>query len=231
MRYLNVNKAVARLILLQRIDLSNYKLKKLRKVFGRYLFTNFISKYFISKSEINLKYYREMNMEHEVLSKYLNFDDKKILSIGPGMCGLEIIINSKSQNSFFTIIEKNYVSKKIVYGWDVKNKEGYNNFNLLIDFLSNNEMKNNFEIYNYDEDDLPNEKFDYVISLYSLDYHYDFSFYSEYLKKVSTEKTKIIFDTVRPNYFKNLFNYVEEMPSIKKDIHASKRIICNQFIK
>ena len=171
-----------------------------------------------------------MNKEYEVLCKFFNFDNKKILSIGPGMCGLEIIINSKSQNSFFTIIEKDYVSKKIIYGWDAENKEGYNNLRLLKAFLANNGMNNNFEIFNYDKDDLPNKKFDYIISLYSLDYHYDFSFYFEYLKKVSSEKTKIIFDTVRPNYFKNFFHTVEEIPSVQKVTHNSKRIVCNKLL-
>ena len=56
-------------------------------------------------------------------------------------------------------------------------------------------MSNNFEIFDYDNDKLPIKKFDYIISLYSMDYHYDFSNYLEYLKKISN-KTKLIFDTI-----------------------------------
>ena len=230
MRYLNLNRVIARLILLQRIELASLRLKKIRKVFGRYIFTNFISRFFISKSEINLQYYNEMNKEYDLLSKFINFDNKKILSIGPGMCGLELIINHKAVNPFFTIIEKNYISKKVIYGWDVENKEGYNNLKLLKNFLVDNKMKNNFEIYDYDKNNLPIKNFDYIISLYSLDYHYDFSLYLEYIRKVSSENTKIIFDTIRPDDFKKIFYNVEIITSKEKRIHSSKRVLCNKFI-
>ena len=172
MRYQNLNKVIARLILLQRIELSNPLQKKIRKIFGRYFFTNFVSKFLISSSEINYKYYSQMNQEYEMLSNLIDFNDKQVLSIGAGMCGLELIINSKSKNSFFTIIEKNYISKKIIYGWDTKNKEGYNDLKLLQTFIEDNGMKDNFEIYNFDQESLPIKEFDYIISLYSMDYHY-----------------------------------------------------------
>ena len=76
-----------------------------------------------------------MNKEFKLLDNYLNFKNKKILSIGPGMCGLELIINSYSNDNFFAVIEKNYVSKKIVYGWDSQNNEAYNKTELLRLFL------------------------------------------------------------------------------------------------
>lgn len=230
MGYLSLNRVIARLILLQRIELANPRLKKIRKVLGRYIFTNFVSRVLISSSEINSKYYSQMSKEYNFLKGYLNFDNKEILSIGPGMCGLELIINKESTNPFFTIIEKNYISKKVIYGWDVENEEGYNDLKLLKDFITKNGMKENFEIYDYDKDILPSKKFDHIISLYSMDYHYDFSFYLEYIRKVSTENTKIIFDTIRPEYFKNLFHNVKVIPSEEKKIHSSKRILCSKFI-
>ena len=230
MEYFNLNKVIARLIILQRVELQSFWTKKLRKIFGRYIFTNFLSRFFVSETKINQNYYSRMNEEYKILKDNINFDEKKILSIGPGMCGLELIINTRSKNTFFTIIEKNYVSKKIVYGWDIQNKEGYNDLNLLKVFLENNGMKNNCEIYDFDNDDLPLKKFDYVLSLYSLDYHYDFSFYQEYLKKVCTENTKIIFDTIRPEYFNKIFKNVQVLFSQEKKIHSSKRIICDNFL-
>ena len=230
MRYLNLNKAIARLILLQRVDLIGSFFKKIRKIFGRYIFTNFISKIFISESEINSKYYSEMQREFELLSKLTDFDEKNILSIGAGMCGLEIIINSNSKNSFFTIVEKNYVSKKVVYGWDTKNKEGYNDLKLLKSFLEDNGMKNNFEIYDYDEKKLPISKYDFIISLYSMDYHYDFDIYLDYIRKTSTKNTKIIFDSIRPDYFKKIFKNVDIIFTNSKKTHNSKRIVCSNLI-
>ncbi len=230
MRYQSLNKVVARLILLQRVELISPLLKRFRKIFGRYIFTNFISKFFLSADRINKEYYSLMSKEFENLSRYLNFDGKKILSIGSGVCGLELIINSKTKNSFFTIIEKDYISKKVVYGWDTKNEEAYNNLDILRTFIINNGMKNNYEIFNYDQDNLPIKKFDYIISLYSMDYHYDYLIYYDYFKKVVNDDTKIIFDTIRPDYFKTIFENVDIIHSDEKEIHSSKRVICSKFL-
>ena len=59
---------------------------------------------------------------------------------------------------------------------------------------------------------------------------YDFSFYEKYIKQVSTENTKIIFDTIRPDYFKKVFQNVEIIDSKQKEIHSSKRVLCNKFL-
>ena len=141
MNKIYLNRNIARLILLQRIELLGPIQKKVRKLFGRYFFTNFAAKYFMLPSSIGKKYLNSMEKEYEILSKYLNFDNKTILSIGSGMCGLELIINQKAQNNFFHIIEKNYVSEKVTYGWDNNNNEAYNNLSLLNIFLIKNGMK------------------------------------------------------------------------------------------
>ena len=69
-----------------------------------------------------------------------------------------------------------------------------------------------------------------IISLLSLDYHYDFYIYFEYLKKVSKVNTKIIFDTIRAEHFKKIFKNVEIIRSDTNTVHKSKRIICSQFL-
>ena len=230
MAFNGLNKDIARLILLQRIELASPFLSKIRKSFGRYLFTNFITKFFVSPKSINKKYYSIMKNEFSELKKKIDFSNKKILSIGSGMCGLELLINSKNKNNKFTIIEKNYVSKKVRYGWDEKNIEGYNNLNLLKKFMLKNGMKNNIKIYDFDSDNLPFGKFDLIISLYSLDYHYDFKIYLNFFKKVVNKDTIFIFDTIRPQFFRLLFENVEIISSSQKKIHSSKRIICKKFI-
>ena len=231
MKYFNLDRKIARLMLLQRNELTSPKLKKIRKLFGRYIFTNFITKFMISPTLIGTKYFQLMLKEYKFLVDHIDFNNKKILSIGAGMCGLELIINHKSANSYFTIIEKDYVSKKVSYGWDNKNKEAYNSIDLLNLFLINNGMKKeSFEIYNFDKDNFPIKKYEYIISLYSLDYHYDFFNYFEYFKKVIDKNTKIIFDTIRPNYFKKVFENVDIISSEIKSIHSSKRIICSKLI-
>jgi hypothetical protein len=94
-----------------------------------------------------------------------------------------------------------------------------------------NEMgENQIKIFDYDNDNLPEKNFDVMISLLSLDYHYDFNIYVEYLKKVSKTNTKIIFDTIRAEYFKKIFKNVEIIKSDTNTVHKSKRIICSQFL-
>lgn len=229
MRFSGLDNKIARLILLQRIELASPFISKIRKLFGRYFFTNFITKFFLSKNKINSRYYTLMNDEYKFLKKFINFEHKKILSIGSGMSGLELVIDSFHKENQFSIIEKNYVSKKVKYGWDDKNLEAYSNINILREFLKRNQTNGSFKVYDFDKDELPDYNFDIVISLYSLDYHYNFDLYKDYLKSISSDQTQIIFDTVRPDYFKDIFNKVEIISSTEKKIHSSKRIICKEF--
>ena len=107
------------------------------------------------------------------------------MSIGSGLGGLEIEILKKFASSKITFIEKNYTSDKIKYGWDYENKEGYNDLSLLEKLVQMNSIsKDRYILIDYDEQKFPNVKFDLVISLYSLDYHYDINIYLDYLKKI-----------------------------------------------
>ena len=69
-----------------------------------------------------------------------------------------------------------------------------------------------------------------MLSLYSLDFHYNFEIYEKYLKDISHNNTIIIFDTIRYEHFKKVF---KEVIIIKEDeftVHKSKRILC-KFMK
>ena len=97
----------------------------------------------------------------------------------------------------------------------MENEEAYNSFELQRLFLETNGInKNNFYLFNCDKDKFPIMKFDVITSLFSLDYHYDFNLYINYLKKVSTDYTKIIFDTIRAEYFNKVFKNVKIINSI-----------------
>tara|TARA_B100000161_G_C33446403_1_gene367052 strand:- start:123 stop:824 length:702 start_codon:yes stop_codon:yes gene_type:complete len=228
----NLPKGAARFIVLQRIELINPFLVKLRKLFGRYIFSNFITKCFLNSKSIAKKYYDVMLKEFSTIKKFIKNDDKFFLSIGSGIGGLELIINQNFKNNHYYFIERNYVSKKVRYGWGgMDNEEAYNDLNLQKTFLKMNEMNGNqINIFDYDNENLPDKKFDVIISLLSLDYHYDFYIYSEYLKKVSKVNTKIIFDTIRAEHFKKIFKNVEIIRSDTNTVHKSKRIICSQFL-
>ena len=227
-----IPKRAARLIVLQRIELISSFLVKIRKLFGRFLFSNFVTKYFLDINLVRHKYYEVMLKEFSTLEKFIDINDKFFLSIGGGIGGLEVIINQKFNNKKFYFIERNYISKKVKYGWGgLINDEAYNDLSIQKDFLRMNGMQDNqIQIFDYDKDKLPELKFDVIISLLSLDYHYDFDLYSQYLKKVSNQNTKIIFDTIREDYFRNIFKNVEIIRTDSNTIHKSKRIICSQFI-
>jgi len=226
------NKA-ARLVVLQRIELISSFLKKIRKLFGRNFFTSIITKYFLNSKQIGTKYYEAMQSEFLTFKEYIDFnEDEHFLSIGGGLGGLELIINENLQNKNYYFIERNFVSKKVVYGWSGKvNNEAYNDLNIQKSFLEINGMKpSQINIFDYDKDKLPDQKFDVIISLLSLDYHYDFEIYIEYLRKISHLNTKIIFDTIRPDYFLKIFKNVKVIATQENTIHKSKRILCGQFL-
>ena len=226
-----VNKKEARLIILQRIELCSNLLKKIRKLFGRHFFSNFITKFFLNSKTIGKSYYNRMHEEFKTFEKYIDHNDKNVLSIGGGMGGLEVILNNNSEVNFFDFIERNFVSKKVVYGWSSNNSEAYNNLNLQTEFLIKNGLsEENFKVYDFDNDSLPSKKFDVVISLYSLDYHYDFNLYVEYLKKNTHNKSMIIFDTVRADFFKDIFKEVIILSETTKRVHSSKRLLCKNFL-
>ena len=232
METFNLPKNAARLIVLQRIELLSPFLVKVRKLFGRYLFSSFITKFFLNPNVIKKNYFKIMTNEFLTLEKFIDSGDKSFLSIGGGIGGLELIINQRFKNNIYHFIEKNYISKKVKYGWGgMENTEAYNDLSIQKDFLKINDMdENQINIYDYDNDKLPEKKFDIIISLLSLDYHYDFNLYEDYLKKVSKPDTKIIFDTIRADYFSNIFRKVEIIKTDSNTVHKSKRLVCTGFL-
>ena len=226
----SIDKNMAKLIFFQRTELLSNFQKKIRKLFGRYFFTNFMIKYFLNIKKIEIIYYNRMLEEFNEIKGEIEISDKSILSIGGGLGGLELILFSYFKQVNFSIIEKNYISKKIIYGWDNTNSEAYNSLNLTSKFLTTNGMsQNNFKIYDFDKKNLPIKKFDIIISLYSLDYHYNFNVYEDYFRKITTKNTKFIFDTIRTDYFDKKFEYVKTISNHHQTVHQSKRLICIGF--
>ena len=226
-------KKAARLIVLQRIELAGNFLKKIRKLFGRYFFSNFITKYFLNSVKIGNEYYKIMHDEFLTIKKFISDDDNLFLSIGAGVGGLEAIINQNLPEKNYFFIEKNYISKKVKYGWTGQSKsEAYNSLDIQKEFLLANKMNDQqINIIDFDAGNLPMKKFDIITSFFSLDYHYDFHLYSDYLKKVSKKNTKIIFDTIRADFFKKIFKNVEIIKSRSDTVHKSSRIMCCEFIE
>ncbi len=231
MEAFKLDRNLAQLAVLQRIELATSFQKKIRKLFGRYLFSKVFSKYMLDLDNISKDYYKIMYNEYLTIKKFVK-PNQNILSIGAGIGGLEVIINNSFKNENFTFIERDFVSEKIRYGWDNKNKEAYNKLNLLKNFLETNLLEiNRFKIINFDTENLPIENFNLITSLYSLDFHYDFEVYKNYLSSVSDNETTIIFDTIRANYFKDIFENVMIIKEDDDTLHKSKRIACRKFKK
>lgn len=226
---LKLNRKMAQLVLHQRIELASPLLSKMRKIFGRYLFSKIFSKYSINVNELSKNYSELMGKELLNILPFLK-QGQKILSIGSGLGGLEIGILKKFEDSNVTFLEKNYISDKIKYGWDYENKEGYNDLSLLENLIRMNSISSDrFSIFNCDDQNLPNKKYDLVISLYSLDYHYDFNIYVDYLKKNTDDKSLIIFDTIRHDHFNKIFSEVRIIKEDYNTVHKSRRIACRIF--
>ena len=224
-----INKKIAQLILLQRIDLASSFLIRVRKLIGRKFFTKFVSKYLINPEQIGKKYINDMEEEYKNISYYYDFNNKDILSIGSGIGGLELVINKNNDVNRFSLIDKNYISEKVVYGWDLKNSEAYNDLELVQIFLTKNGVsKEKINIFDFDKDEFPLEDFDIIISLFSLDYHYSYELYSDYFKKIMKKKTILIFDTIRPQYFESLFHSVKIIKTINNSVHKFSRIMCSR---
>ena len=224
-----LNRNLAQLALLQRIELAEPKLKRVRKIFGRYLFSKIFSKYFIDVKKISKNYALIMSEEFNTVKKFI-INKKNFLSIGAGIGGLELLIIRNIIDSNVSFIEKDYISDKIKYGWDNLNKEGYNDLKQLAEFLKHNGVsKERYQIFNFDKKNFPISSFDIILSIYSLDYHYDFEIYLDYLKKIMREDTLLIFDTIRPKYFENIFEKVEIIREDIDTVHKSKRIVCKLF--
>ena len=81
--------------------------------------------------------------EFLTIEKFFNKEDNLFLSIGGGLGGLELIINEKFDNRNYHFIERNFISKKVKYGWGgMTNSEAYNDLNLQKNFLETNGLKN-----------------------------------------------------------------------------------------
>ena len=71
-----IDRHTAQLAVLQRTELISPPLRNLRKVLGRYIFSQYLSKYLINTSEISNKYFLLMEKEYRNVKKYLK---KKLL--------------------------------------------------------------------------------------------------------------------------------------------------------
>ena len=229
-----INKRHQKLLLLQRIDLISDKQRIIRKKFGRFLFTNFFIHFFIPQKEIEKKINEEFLKEFNSIKNYLPKSSKNILDIGCGLGVINIFLNDYySKKSYFTLIDKNYVDKKVIYGFN-KNSESYNKLEITKDFLILNGFKTEqLQLINADKNFEINKKYELIISLFSMGYHYPIENYFYTIKKNSTKSTKVIFDlSLEYNELNEVKKYFNKVVIIKKDNEVKQnylRLLCSEI--
>ena len=80
MEAFKLDRNLAHLAVLQRTELTTLFQKKIRKLFGRYFFSNFITKYFLNSVKIGNEYYKIMHDEFLTIKKLIK--PKKICNPG-----------------------------------------------------------------------------------------------------------------------------------------------------
>ena len=70
----NIDKAMCRLIMFQRNEILTNFQKKVRKLFGRYLFTQFFS-YFNNLNYVSSRYYEISHKEYDEIKSHIKNDN------------------------------------------------------------------------------------------------------------------------------------------------------------
>ena len=227
---------IKKILLLQRNEYQSSLSRYLRSVLGREFHTRFLVDLLnYNLPEINKKFYNDLHREFDDLKNFLPKNVNNILDIGCGIGAINIFLNNFYNGSAnFHLIDKNYVSKKVIYGYRESNAEGYNDLLLTKEFLKKNSInENSISTYDIDKDRLKEIKYDLVISLISWGYHYPLEVYINYLRENSNEETIYIFDiaeeyvsTEDVNKYFNKINIIKKYS--KKQTQA--RLMCTGII-
>ncbi len=229
------NNLEKKLLLLQRNEFLSSSQIKLRKFFGRSLFTNFFINYF---QDINLeqKVFDKIKEEFETLKNYLPSNVKNIMDIGCGIGLINIFLNDYFIDcQKFYLLDKNNIDNKIVYGFS-DNYESYSITNVTKNFLINNNIQEHkLNLIDVDKNfSIKPNSIDLCISLVSMGYHYPLSQYLDTMKEVSNNNTVFIFD-IATEYqdmtdLKDLFGEIKiiEESNLK---HPRTRVACYEIIK
>ena len=227
---------IKKILLLQRNEYQNNLSKYFRKILGREIYTRLLINILNNDlDKINKSFYRDISIEFDRFKSYLPNPVNNILDIGCGVGAINIFLNKFYENRpKFHLLDKNYVSNKIVYGFKKSKTEGYNNLEVTKKFLEANDISlKNIYTYDADKNELKVIKYDLVISLVSWGYHYPIETYIKYLKESSNEKTVFIFDIadeyVSIEDVKKYFNKIDIVDEYLKK-HNQIRLVCSEII-
>ncbi len=227
------DKSQKKLLLLQRNEFLSPIQRKIRKLFGRLLFTKFFIHFFQHQNLDDLAS-NAIENEFDNIKKHIPKDIENVMDIGCGLGLINIFINENFKKiQKFYLLDKNKIDSKIKYGFS-KNYESYNQLLLTKKILINNgisEKKINLIDVNK-HFSLEERSVDLVISLVSMGYHYPISEYTSLLKKISTNQTIFIFDLATEyqdlNILNNYFKYYEIIEKTDSK-HPRYRVLCKNI--
>ena len=226
MKKIILEKKHKKYFLLQRNNYLSNKQKKLRKLFGRYFFTNFFVNYFNSLKNINSKLNYDFRKEFEEIIKFLPQNVNYILDIGSGLGIIDIYFNNYFiNNPFFVLIDKNRIEKKVKYGFEIEG-QAYNNINITKNFLIRNGIEEKqLTLIDAEKEYEINQNFDLIISLLSMGYHYPLDQYKSIFKNNTNKNTVFIFDIA------DEYNDMKKIESSKELRHNYIRVCCTNYNK
>jgi len=231
-----IKKKHKKYFLLQRNNYLTSIQKKIRKIFGRYLFTNFFINFFNPISKINYKLNNEFESEFKQLIKYLPNKVENVADIGCGLGIINILINNHfNKKIYFTLIDSDQIERKVSYGFHPKG-QFYNSFKLTSDLLIGNGIKKErLNLVDVDNKNKLKTKFDLVISLLSMGYHYPITQYLKFFIKNTHKETIFIFDIANEHTkFEEISKIFVSTQIIKHSSeirHNYTRICCKGLIK
>ena len=231
---INIENKEKKLFLLQRNKYLSKKQKKIKKLFGRFLFTNLFVNFFNPLSNINSQLNNDIIQEFDELKPFLPEQVKEVIDIGCGLGIIDIFLNYHYSNNIkFTLIDKNHIENKVSYGYE-KVGQFYNNFKTTIEFLIKHGLKKKYiDVFEKDNLSQINTKFDLVISLLSMGYHYPLNQYLKFLKKNTHKDTIFIFDIAHEynnlRDIRRLFGKVEVIKESQEIRHNYSRICCRML--
>jgi SAM-dependent methyltransferase len=151
------------------------------------------------KEKVKNLFVEEMNREYEVIKPFLPQKCSKILDIGCGVCGIDVLLYRHyncDESLEFYLLDKTDITKKIYYGFK-KEAAFYNSFEAAQKLLCNNGIQKSrlhFIEASPDFHTFVNTKIDLVISLLSWGYHFPVSTYLHQVHNIMSRGRHLILD-------------------------------------
>lgn len=138
------------------------------------------------KEKIKNKYKKDMVSEFDTIKKYIPVSSKRILDIGCGVAGIDILIYQQTHAEIY-LLDKTLVDSDVYYGFKDKGSY-YNSLSIAREQLTANgvpdaQIHTQEVVDDYSQIGSSQEGFDLIISLISWGFHYPVSVYKNQVYK------------------------------------------------